>query len=140
MPSENDPPPASPNTAAAATSPSTAKTDIMRGRKYKVGDFVADAAALRITPFMLDSYAREYDDMCRARDAHAIEVDELRTQNRALQVQAKSLEESLAQINAEHVELLVRFLAPFFLTKPPLKHVSPERACAFATKKRGDRG
>jgi len=90
---------------AAATSPSTAK-DTMRDKKYHVNEFVTDAAALRITPFMLDAYAREYEDMVRARDAHAIEVDELRAAHRSSQLQVKSLEESLAQLNAEHVELL----------------------------------
>jgi hypothetical protein len=30
---------------------------------YKVDEFVTDAVALKITPFMLDSYAHEYEDM-----------------------------------------------------------------------------
>jgi hypothetical protein len=48
---------------------------------------VEDAAALRITPFMLDTYAREYDEMVRVRDARAIEMDELRNSNRSLSAQ-----------------------------------------------------
>ena len=31
--------------------------------KYKVDEFVQDAAALRITPFMLDSYRHEFEDL-----------------------------------------------------------------------------
>jgi hypothetical protein len=55
--------------------------------KYNVDELVEDAAALRITPFMLDTYAREYDDMVRVRDARAIEMDELRNSNRSLSAQ-----------------------------------------------------
>lgn len=31
--------------------------------KYRVNEFVSDAVALRITPFMLDCYRHEYEDM-----------------------------------------------------------------------------
>ncbi|KAJ7579221.1 rab-GTPase-TBC domain-containing protein [Mycena floridula] len=74
--------------------------------KYKVDEFVADAVSLRITPFMLDSYAHEYDDILRQTNQHAIQMDELRTANRALTAQVKSLENTLAQLSTEHVELL----------------------------------
>lgn len=33
---------------------------------------------------MLDAYAHEYADLVRAREAHAIEMDTLRNNNRAL--------------------------------------------------------
>jgi hypothetical protein len=56
-------------------------------KAHDVDTFVADAAALRITPFMLDAYAREYEDMVRARDAQATEMDALRGSNRALSAQ-----------------------------------------------------
>jgi hypothetical protein len=36
---------------------------------------------------MLDNYAREYAELVRTRDAHAIEVDKLRNSNRALSAQ-----------------------------------------------------
>ncbi|EIN11809.1 RabGAP/TBC [Punctularia strigosozonata HHB-11173 SS5] len=85
--------------------PETAESGEVRP-KYKVDSFVQDAIALRITPFMLDAYAHEYEDMVRARDAHAIEMDELRNSNRALLGQVKRLEENLAQLNTEHVEVL----------------------------------
>jgi ecotropic viral integration site 5 protein len=54
---------------------------------YRVDDFVEDAFALRITPFMLDGYAQEYQEMVRNREAHALEVDGLRSSNRALSAQ-----------------------------------------------------
>lgn len=56
-------------------------------KMYKVDEFVSDAVGLRITPFMLDSYAREYNDMVRVRDAHAVEMDLLRNSNRNLAAQ-----------------------------------------------------
>lgn len=56
-------------------------------KSYKVNEFVRDAVGLRITPFMLDAYAREYTDMVRAREAHAVEMDILRNANRNLSAQ-----------------------------------------------------
>jgi len=74
--------------------------------KYKVDEFVRDAAALRITPFMLDCYRHEYEDLMRETNKHTVLVDELRNSNRILSVQVKSLENNLAQLNGEHVEVL----------------------------------
>lgn len=74
--------------------------------KYKVDEFVSDAVSLRITPFMLDSYSREYEDMMREVNKHAIQIDQLMNTNRALSAQVKTLETSLAQLSTEHVELL----------------------------------
>jgi hypothetical protein len=54
---------------------------------YRVDEFVQDAVSLRITPFMLDAYAREYEDLIRLRDAHALEMDTLRNSNRTLLAQ-----------------------------------------------------
>ncbi|KAI6021464.1 rab-GTPase-TBC domain-containing protein [Pisolithus microcarpus] len=53
--------------------------------EYRVDDL--------ITPFMLDA-------------AHAIEVDNLRNANRALTAKVKELDASLAQLSAEHVDVL----------------------------------
>ncbi|KAF9071745.1 rab-GTPase-TBC domain-containing protein [Rhodocollybia butyracea] len=75
-------------------------------QKYRVNEFVNDAVSLRITPFLLDSYSREYEDMLRETNKHAMEVDELRNSNRSLSAQVKRLESNLAQLNVEHVELL----------------------------------
>lgn len=55
--------------------------------RFLTDEFVRDAFQTRITPFMLDAYAREYEELLRARDAHATEMDTLRNQNRALTVQ-----------------------------------------------------
>ncbi|KAI0326600.1 RabGAP/TBC [Cubamyces sp. BRFM 1775] len=74
--------------------------------RYRVDEFVHDATSLRITPFMLDSYAHEYEELVRARDAHKIEVDGLRSANRQLAAQVKALEENMAQLNKEHCEVL----------------------------------
>ena len=51
---------------------------------YQVADFIRDALSLKITPFMLDSYAHEYEELVRTRDAHLTEMDNLRNQNRHL--------------------------------------------------------
>jgi hypothetical protein len=54
---------------------------------YLADVFVRDASLVRITPFMLDAYAREYQDTVREREAHAIEMDSLRNTNRHLTAQ-----------------------------------------------------
>lgn len=54
---------------------------------YRADDFVQDAFSVRITPFMLDSYANEWNELKRAQNAHAIEIDNLRTTNRNLAAQ-----------------------------------------------------
>ena len=54
---------------------------------YQVDKFVAEGCALRITPFMLDNYANEWHEAVRLRDAHAVEMDELRNANRGLKLQ-----------------------------------------------------
>ncbi|PPQ63985.1 hypothetical protein CVT24_009414 [Panaeolus cyanescens] len=74
--------------------------------RYKVDDFVDDAASLRITPFMLDCYRHEYEDLMRETNKHKLQMDELRNNNRSLTNQIKNLENSLAQLNTEHVEVL----------------------------------
>ncbi|KAF7288670.1 ABC1-domain-containing protein [Mycena chlorophos] len=75
--------------------------------QYMVDQFVQDAVSLSITPFMLDGYRHEYEDMVRENNKHAIEMDELRNSNRVLSSSVKSLETSLAQLNTEHVQVLV---------------------------------
>ncbi|KAJ3553707.1 hypothetical protein NM688_g3469 [Phlebia brevispora] len=73
---------------------------------YDVDAYVQDAVSMKITPFMLDQYANEYDELVKTRDAHAIEMDALRNSNRNLSAQVNNLEESLAQLNTEHVKVL----------------------------------
>ncbi|KAI0699221.1 RabGAP/TBC [Cytidiella melzeri] len=80
--------------------------DGINGVDYDVDQFVQDAVSMNITPFVLDQYATEYAELVRTRDAHAIEMDNLRNSNRTLQAQVHSLENNLAQLNAEHVNVL----------------------------------
>ncbi|TRM69972.1 rab-GTPase-TBC domain-containing protein [Schizophyllum amplum] len=84
------------------------KVDSAEGEQptYKVDEFVQDAVSLRISSFMLDSYAHEYEEMLRETNKDAIEKDELRSTNRMLAAKVKDLENNLAQLNTEHVEIL----------------------------------
>ncbi|OCF45157.1 hypothetical protein I317_00959 [Kwoniella heveanensis CBS 569] len=74
--------------------------------EWKANEFVRDAYEIRITPFMLDSYASEWEEQLRSQNRHALEVDQLRNANRNLSAQVKQLEASLATMNQEHVELV----------------------------------
>ncbi|THH05281.1 hypothetical protein EW145_g4915 [Phellinidium pouzarii] len=73
---------------------------------YLVDEFVRDALSLKITPFMLDSYAHEHDEIVRTREAHLTEMDSLRNTNRHLMVQVKTLETTLGQLDTEHCEIV----------------------------------
>ncbi|WWD09014.1 hypothetical protein V865_007130 [Kwoniella europaea PYCC6329] len=74
--------------------------------EWKANEFVRDAYEIRITPFMLDSYASEWDEQQKNQNRHALEIDTLRNANRNLSAQVKQLESSLATMNQEHVELV----------------------------------
>ncbi|KAL5631239.1 hypothetical protein ACGC1H_006925 [Rhizoctonia solani] len=76
--------------------------------EYKADQFVQDAFKISrsFTPFMLDSYASEYQAKIKAENAHQEEMDALRTINRNLSQHVKQLEASLAQINTEHCALV----------------------------------
>ncbi|KAG8747807.1 GTPase-activating protein [Ceratobasidium sp. 414] len=78
------------------------------GPQYRADNFVQDAFGIsrKFTPFMLDSYASEYQAKLKAENAHREEMDSLRTINRNLSQHVKSLEASLAQINSEHCVLV----------------------------------
>ncbi|KAL0072388.1 GTPase-activating protein [Marasmius tenuissimus] len=60
------------------------ETAVEEKPRYRVDEFVNDAVSLRITPFMLDNYSHEYDDMMREKNKHATEIDELMSSNRSL--------------------------------------------------------
>jgi ecotropic viral integration site 5 protein len=51
---------------------------------YDINNYVQDAVSMNITPFILDQYANEYDELVRTRDAQLIEMDSLRSTNRNL--------------------------------------------------------
>lgn len=54
---------------------------------YRADEFVQDAFDVRITPFMLDNFAAEWAEIRRVANAHAVELDNLRTANRAMAAQ-----------------------------------------------------
>ena len=54
---------------------------------YDIDQYVQDAVSMNITPFMLDQYANEYEELVRTRDAQLIEMDGLRNSNRNLSAQ-----------------------------------------------------
>ncbi|KAK8845526.1 hypothetical protein IAR55_006241 [Kwoniella newhampshirensis] len=83
-----------------------AELDLHSDEEWKANEFVRDAYEIRITPFMLDSYASEWEEQCRSQNRHALEVDQLRNANRNLSSQVNQLEASLATMNQEHVELV----------------------------------
>ena len=61
--------------------------DDLQDTSYDADMFVKEACELRISTFSLDNFANEWQEMVRVRDAHAIEMDELRTANRILKTQ-----------------------------------------------------
>ncbi|KAJ1579384.1 hypothetical protein NDA11_005253 [Ustilago hordei] len=74
--------------------------------QYRTNEFVRDAFEIKITPFLLDTYAGEFDVQVRAANAHRREVEALRLVNRNLASRVKALEEQLNSVNAEHVEMV----------------------------------
>ncbi|KAK0504584.1 rab-GTPase-TBC domain-containing protein [Armillaria luteobubalina] len=74
--------------------------------QYNADEFVDEAVSFRITPFQLDTYGHEYDDIMREANKHKVEMDELRTANRSLSAKVINLEADFAQLSTEHVELL----------------------------------
>jgi len=73
---------------------------------YDADQYVEDAFSVRITPFMLDNYANEWNDLRRAQNAHTLELETLKNSNRNLTSQVRELESSLSALNTEHCELL----------------------------------
>jgi len=73
---------------------------------YDIDQYVQDAVSMNITPFMLDQYANEYEELVRTRDAQHAEMDALRNSNRDFSTRVNSLENDLAQLNTEHVKIL----------------------------------
>jgi len=55
--------------------------------QFRVDDFVRDASRVNITPFQLDNYAAEYEELRKAQTAHLVEMDSLRNENRILKAQ-----------------------------------------------------
>ncbi|WWC85885.1 uncharacterized protein L201_000752 [Kwoniella dendrophila CBS 6074] len=89
-----------------STENTDSEPDPHREEEWKANEFVRDAYEIRITPFMLDSYASEWEEQQKNQNKHALEIDTLRNANRNLSTQVKQLEGSLATMNQEHVELV----------------------------------
>ncbi|KZO98865.1 RabGAP/TBC, partial [Calocera viscosa TUFC12733] len=81
-----------------------------RPTRYRADAFVQDAFQVKVSPFMLDTYAAEYEDLVRQQNKHLVEMDTLRNVNRHLSSQVKKLESSLAQLNTEHCDLVKQFV------------------------------
>lgn len=73
---------------------------------YRTNEFVRDAFEVKVTPFLLDTFAGEFDTQVRAANAHRREVEALRLVNRNLASRVKTLEDQLNSLNAEHVDMV----------------------------------
>jgi ecotropic viral integration site 5 protein len=72
---------------------------------YRANDFVNDAYGIKLTPSQLQKYATDYSEAIRVENQRTSELDTLRSNNGALTLQVKRLEQSLAELNREHIEL-----------------------------------
>lgn len=72
---------------------------------YRANDFVNDAYGIKLTPSQLQKYASDYDEAIRIETQRTSELETLRANNGALTLQVKRLEQSLAELNREHIEL-----------------------------------
>ncbi|KAK9367089.1 rab-GTPase-TBC domain-containing protein [Lipomyces kononenkoae] len=72
---------------------------------YRVNELVADAYAVKILPAALKKYEAEYNELHKADVERTEEIEGLRTLNGQLTLQIKRLENSLATLNREHIEV-----------------------------------
>lgn len=72
---------------------------------YRANDLVNDAYAIKLTPAQLQKYALDYAEFTRIELERASELETLKSNNGTLTLQVKRLEQSLAQLNREHIEL-----------------------------------
>ncbi|KAK9390241.1 rab-GTPase-TBC domain-containing protein [Lipomyces mesembrius] len=72
---------------------------------YRVNELVADAYAVKILPAALKKYEAEYNELHKAEVERTEEIENLRTLNGQLTLQIKRLENSLATLNREHIEV-----------------------------------
>ena len=72
---------------------------------YRANDFVNDAYGIKLTPSQLHRYAVDYAEYARAESERTSELETLKTNNGLLTLQVKRLEQSLAELNREHIEL-----------------------------------
>ena len=72
---------------------------------YRANDFVDDAYGIKLTPSQLQKYAVDYAEFNRVESLRTSELETLKANNGALTLQVKRLEQSLAELNREHIEL-----------------------------------
>jgi ecotropic viral integration site 5 protein len=72
---------------------------------YRANDFVNDAYGIKLTPSQLQKYAADFAEYTRVETQRTSELDTLKANNGALTLQVKRLEQSLAELNREHIEL-----------------------------------
>jgi chromosome segregation ATPase len=72
---------------------------------YRANDFVNDAYGIKLTPSQLQKYAVDYAEFNRIETQRTSELENLKTNNGSLTLQVKRLEQSLAELNREHIEL-----------------------------------
>jgi ecotropic viral integration site 5 protein len=72
---------------------------------YRANDFVNDAYGIKLTPSQLQKYAVDYAEYTRVETQRTFELENLKTNNGSLTLQVKRLEQSLAELNREHIEL-----------------------------------
>ena len=72
---------------------------------YRANDFVNDAYGIKLTPSQLQKYTVDYTEVTRIETERTSELDHFKTTNGNLTLQVKRLEQSLAELNREHIEL-----------------------------------
>lgn len=72
---------------------------------YRVNDLVQDAYAIKILPMTLKKYENEYAEIHRLERERVEEVESLRSANGHLSLQLRRLEEQLAALNSEHIQV-----------------------------------
>jgi chromosome segregation ATPase len=72
---------------------------------YRANDFVNDAYGIKLTPAQLQKYTIDHNEVIRAESERTSELDSLKSHNGTLTLHVKRLEQSLAELNREHIEL-----------------------------------
>lgn len=72
---------------------------------YRANDLLNDAYGIKLTPSQLQKYSADYTEYIRAESERHSELESLKSQNGSLTLHVKRLEQSLAELNREHIEL-----------------------------------
>jgi hypothetical protein len=72
---------------------------------YRANDLLNDAYGIKLTPSQLQKYSADYTEYTRAESERHSELESLKSQNGSLTLHVKRLEQSLAELNREHIEL-----------------------------------